>query len=209
MTLSRLIKRGLERSVYSGCKSQQDLPGELSRVPTNIFNYCYHYSLSPLSWNCSTYFNPQRTGGWEMNYLFGQIARCVPPSSLRGSPTDKSEIPIWFPQSNVTKSNVTKPLLQIGFLTHWKEKSGILVRTQPSNRRTFNIHTILFPGGRGQTFNIHTGGQTVARKVQTNSQNMWEKYFPGILVETYFLPWQRKMRSSQNGHRKSSTTRQH
>ena len=63
-----------------------------------------------------------------MNYLFGQIARCVPPSSLRGSPTDKSEIPIWFPQSNVTKSNVTKPLLQIGFLTHWKEKSGILVR---------------------------------------------------------------------------------
>ena len=38
VTLSRLIKRGLERSVYSGCKSQQDLPGELSRVPTNIFN---------------------------------------------------------------------------------------------------------------------------------------------------------------------------
>ena len=38
VTLSRLIKRGLERSVYSGCKSQQDPPGELSRVPTNIFN---------------------------------------------------------------------------------------------------------------------------------------------------------------------------
>ena len=38
VTLSRLIKRGLERSVYSGCKSQQDLPGDLSRVPTNIFN---------------------------------------------------------------------------------------------------------------------------------------------------------------------------
>ena len=208
VTLSRLIKRGLERSVYSGCKSQQDPPGELSRVPTNIFNAVIIILFLLCLEIVPRILILRGLGAQKWTIYSDRLLDVSLPSSLRGSPTDKSEIPIWFPQSNVTKSNVTKPLLQIGFLTHWKEKSGILVRTQPSNRRTFNIHTILFPGRRGQTFNIHTGGQTVARKVQTNSQNMWEKYFPGILVETYFLPCQRKMRSSQNGQ-KSSTTRQH
>ena len=204
MTLSRLIKRGLERSVYSGCKSQQDPPGDLSRVPTNIFNAAVIIILFLLCLEIVPRILILRGLGAEKWTIYSDRLLDMSPPLSNGSPTDKSEIPIWFPQSNVTKSNVTKPLLQIGFLTHWKEKSGILVRTQPSNRRTFNIHTILFPGREGGR-----KGQTVARKVQTNSQNMWEKYFPGILVETYFLPCQRKMRSSQNGHRKSSTTRQH
>ena len=120
-----------------------------------------------------------------MNYLFGQIARYVPSSLPLGSPTDKSEIPIWFPQSNVTKSNVTKPLLQIGFLTHWKEGSGILVRRATGTAGLLIFRQFWLLRGRG--------GQTAARKVQTTSENMWEKYFlPNMLDRHMYFFLQRK-----------------
>ena len=94
-----------------------------------------------------------------------------PPLS-NGSPTDKSEIPIWFPQSNVTKSNVTKPLLQIGFLTHWKERSGILVRRRGTGTAGFLIFRQFWLLPR-------RGGQTAARKVQTRFREYVRKIFPG------------------------------
>ena len=112
---------------------QPNLPRDLSSLPptTNIFN-AHHYSVYPRP---SLEIVPRILilGGPALrNELFIPTERKICPllASIlrRGSPADKSEIRIWFPQkSNVTKSNVTKPLLQIGFLTHWKEGSGILV----------------------------------------------------------------------------------
>ena len=115
-----------------------------------------------------------------MNYLFGQIARCVPSSLALASPTDKSEIPIWFPQSNVTKSNVTKPLLQIGFLTHWKEGSGILVRHDGRDRRTFNIQTILVASQKRRADS--------STKSSDHFREYVRKIFPGEYGGRIFFP---------------------
>ena len=124
---------------------QPNLPRDLSSLPptTNIFN-AHHYSVYPPP---PLEIVPRililRGLGAEKWTIYSDRLLDMSPPLSNGSPTDKSEIPIWFPQSNVTKSNVTKPLLQIGFLTHWKEGSGILVRLGDRDRRTFNIQTIL------------------------------------------------------------------
>ena len=173
MTLSRvgLIKPRTGGKCLQWLQIQQDLPRDLSGSSQH-FQRASLFCLSTPPLEIVPRILILRGLGAEKWTIYSDRLLDMSPPLFNGSPTDKSEIPIWFPQSNVTKSNVTKPLLQIGFLTHWKERSGILVRRRGTGTAGFLIFRQFWLIPR-------RGGQTAARKVQSRFREYVRKIFPG------------------------------